>query len=215
MTDSTGELRTRPTRNGSDMPLRPPPRRTGTSMRPAIFVVALAAIIVAVFAIGSAVSTHPRGRQSSPGTATPPASIHGAAPAAPLLSPIITPGEPPSNILSALWVPQGTTRVGYQRNINNTQQYDRSVDLRSSRAEGSLVSFYRRQLRASGWKIESVGAPSRAHGLQVLAQKGGSDGWYWEVGVTVSPTTFSSGSGNSAAQSTRFRIELIQLSDNF
>ena len=175
----------------------PPPRPSRTLLRPALIIVGLAVVIVVVFAVGAAVSTRPSGK--SP-TEPPPVSgpVHTSAgvvhpvPAAPLLAPITGPGEPPANIVASLTVPQGTKRVGYQTNPNNTQQYDRSVNLEWAGSQGAIVGFYRSVLPDAGWKIEStvrrrpdVGSscsPKRA------APMAGTGRWR-----SSRPTTFPSG----------------------
>ena len=58
-----------------------------------------------------------------------------------------------------------------------------------------------------------MGPPRNANGsVEVLAEKAGDDGWYWEAGAVVSPTTFPTGHG-ARAESTDFTLRLFQVSD--
>jgi hypothetical protein len=54
----------------------------------------------------------------------------------------------------------------------------------------SLISFFNAQLEARGWNLFSKGASNGDP--QSLFQKAGSDGFYWEVGVTVTKSSASS-----------------------
>lgn len=221
MTEMGGGIQVSGTDRPASPPPQPPPRPSRTSLRPAAIVVVLAAVIILVFAIGAAVVSHPKGQTPSPRGVVGTAEVGGhpirAVPAAALLKPIVTPGEPPSDIRNALTVPQGTQRVGYQRNPESTSQYDRTVNLRWAGTQGGLVGFYRSELRRMGWRIQSV-SPTNHQGIQILAVKGGSDGWYWQAGLKVAATTFPAakgGSATTAGESTRFDLELLQLADNF
>jgi hypothetical protein len=81
-------------------------------------------------------------------------------------------------------------------------------------SQAALVSFYRRELRARGWSIMSVGPAHDAPATtEVLAQRSSTDGWYWDIGVLVAPTTFGSGSA-AAADTTRFTVELYEVLDS-
>ena len=63
-------------------------------------------------------------------------------------------------------------------------------------------------MKGRGWKIFSTGAPVGQKGVEILAQKGGSDSWYWLQGVVINPTIFA----KDGTQSTRFTIRLYQAS---
>jgi hypothetical protein len=54
---------------------------------------------------------------------------------------------------------------------------------------GALINFFDTQLEARGWSLFSKSATST--GPQSLFQKAGSDGFYWEAGVTVTKSTTS------------------------
>ena len=49
-------------------------------------------------------------------------------------------------------------------------------------------------MKKQGWQIFSTGpADHDPGGLEVLGKKAGSDGFFWEMGAVVSPTTFGAG----------------------
>ena len=50
-----------------------------------------------------------------------------------------------------------------------------------------------------------------AGGLEVLGKKAGSDGFYWELGAVISPTSF--GTGAPATGATSFSLVLVQEPD--
>ena len=61
-----------------------------------------------------------------------------------------------------------------------------------------MIAFYNAQMPALHWKRLSRG-PQSGGDYQLLFQHPGSDGHEWELGVTVSPTQFLSGSSPVAA----------------
>jgi hypothetical protein len=213
-----------------------PPRRGGVSMLPAFVVAGIGLVLVLVFGIGALLTSSPSGTTSTATTHPAHRPVPGtglvAVPARAALQPILTAGEPPTNIVSATTVPRGWVREGVQRNLNSTDQYSKGVTLRVPVDQASLITFYRHELRAHGWRLLSTSSTA-GHGVEILAQLGGSDGWYWEAGVTVSATTFAQASGQGGAQatgtqggtassqrsaageSTRFSLTLVQESDDF
>ena len=67
-------------------------------------------------------------------------------------------------------------------------------------------------MKKQGWQIFSTGpADHEPGGLEVLGKKAGSDGFYWEMGAVISPTTF--GAGAPATGATSFTLELFQVQD--
>ena len=83
-----------------------------------------------------------------------------------------------------------------------------SFDVVASQA--TVLGFYKAELKSLGWSISSTGAADRVKGAtEVLAQRASADGWYWEVGVVVSPTTFGSGTDN-----TPFTLDLYEVPDS-
>ena len=101
-------------------------------------------------------------------------------------------GQPPTDILGNLGVPTTSTVTGTVDADQGTAQFDRTVDLHTEAlAQSQVAEAYRLMLKANGWNVIYQGnAPQGAAGsTEVLAKKGSSDGFYWEIGVVVSPTT--------------------------
>jgi hypothetical protein len=122
------------------------------------------------------------------------------------LRPVEASGTPPSDILAALAVPTGTKTTGSLNTDQNTTQYDRTVDFSSTMTADRVQNFYQVVLNRLGWKVISSGPDSYQPGSnEVLAKKGSTDGYYWEVGVVVSPTT---GTGV-----TPFTLRLFEVPD--
>ncbi len=123
-------------------------------------------------------------------------------------TPLVTAGEPPDDILNAVVIPAGAVKVGTPHTGGDATSFDRSLVFKSSASAQAIYTFFHEQLKGRSWRIFSTGAPVGQKGVEMLAQRAGSDGWYWEQGVVVNPTTFST----SGAQSTRFTVRLYQAS---
>jgi hypothetical protein len=182
-------------------------------MRPAMLVVGLAAVIVVAFiAVGFATNGSPAQTDTSrrieviPGT-----SLHAIG-AAPDLSVITQSGEPPSNILNAVSIPEGATRTSHQNNAAAADQYDAQIGLVSTDSQAAIRTFYLRDMKAQGWQIFEIGPAAHDPGaLEVLGKKAGSDGFFWEMGAVVSATTF--GADAPPAGQTHFTVRLFQVPD--
>jgi hypothetical protein len=181
-------------------------------MRPAMTVLILAVVILGVFVtIGILTSQHPATIRSQAGAGRVPGSSLRAEGAAGALSVISHGGEPPANIVNAVVLPAGSVRVGHQDN-GAGGQYDQQVTFRSTASQGALVTFFAAALRQQGWQIFDRGPAAHAPGTtEVLAKLAGSDGYYWEVGALVRPTTF--GRGAPATGETDFTVRLFQVND--
>ena len=103
-------------------------------------------------------------------------------------------GEPPSNIINAVTVPAGSVRISHQNNAAGSGQFDAQVTLRSTDSQGALLTFYTAEMHQQGWQVFDKGAAANDPGaLEVLGKLAGTDGYYWEMGATISPTTFGHG----------------------
>jgi hypothetical protein len=202
-------------------PLRPPPR--STSLRPAALVGGIGVLILAIFAVGSAIvgGSHPP-KLSVKNTVVAGTSLR-AEPATTALRPIEQGGEPPANIVDAVPMPGGYSPVSTANNTAAAGQYDEQVRFSINASEEALFRFYKVELPKLGWRVESTGPAKGQPGVEVIAQKGGSDGWYWEFGAIISPTTFAKQpptSQGTASRSlaasddvTRFTLRLFQVPD--
>jgi hypothetical protein len=192
-------------------PLRPPSAR-GVSIRPAMVVLALALLILGLFVtLGVVTSTrvapvHPVSRGKVPGT---PLRAMSAAAA---LAPIVADGQPPTDVLNAVFLPVGSVRLSSADDSASAGQYDQEVTLRSSASQGALLGFFAADMRLQGWQVFDRGPASHDPGaLEVLGKIAGSDGYYWEMGATVSATTF--GAGAPPGGWTDFSVRLFQIDD--
>jgi hypothetical protein len=198
---------------------RSPKRLTGIG--PAMTVLGVAMVILLVFAIAAAVTNggNPTATPSRPDT---PVKVPGtsllAIPAARALKGIEQSGLPPANIVRAVSVPVGADVVSNQSNNAGRGQYDEQVVLSVHASQLDVFDFFAAQMPAWHWSVFSKGPAQNEPGtIEVLGKQAGDDGWFWEMGAVVSPTTFG-GQGlgttqGSAGESTRFVIRLFQVSD--
>ena len=178
---------------GADTPLDAPPARPpGPSARPAAVVLG---IIFVLFVLGAVLA----GLASGPSTSKPSHPSSGpipgtgglvAVPARSVLTSVLAASEPPADVVAAVVVPRGTAAVpssGVQRGVG---LYDASVRAEVPAAEQPVITFFRAELAAGHWHVLQAGDRSGG-GYQFLAQHPGSDGYEWEIGVTLSATEFT------------------------
>ena len=135
-----------------------------------------------------------------------------AVPAAHDLKVITVSGQPPGNIINATSIPRGATRVSYVNDTQSAQQYDAQISLKADNSQAALETFYKNVMKKQGWQIFSTGpADHDAGAFEVLGKKAGSDGFFWEMGAVISPTTF--GAGAPAGGTTAFTVRLFQQPD--
>ncbi len=128
-------------------------------------------------------------------------------PAATAMRTIVSAGEPPADILGNLAVPAGSRVTGTVDTDQNQAQFDRTVDYTSTLSGDQLAAVYQTLLPKLGWQVLYVGDAARSgrSGSEVLAKHGSGDGFYWEIGAVVSPTT--------PAGITPYSLELFELPD--
>jgi len=194
-------------------PLRPP-TPGGFSIRPAMVVLGLAVVIVASFVTLGLVSSHSPAPVKTAGTPSAvPGSTLRAEPAATVLQPIIGAGEPPSNIINAVTVPVGSVRISHENNAAGAGQFDAQVTMRSTESQGALLAFFAAAMRLEGWQVFDKGAAANNPGaFEVLGKLAGTDGYYWEMGATIQPTSF--GHGAPSTGETDVTIRLLQQNDD-
>jgi len=85
--------------------------------------------------------------------------------------------------------------------------YDRTVVFSTGLSSYQVTEVFHTLLPRLGWQViyDGSGASTEAQSNEVLAKKASGDSFYWEVGVTVPPT---SGSGT-----TTYSVELFELDD--
>ncbi len=174
---------------------------------PALIVVGIVAVVAGGGFALAALGGGP-GSQALPRTATHLRGVSLAAvPASGVLRSVVRGGEPPNDIAGAIVVPAGTRRT---RSDCGTpvSLYDCSVTLAAPARPSQVITFYRAELRHAGWQILAVDATAGpGNGTAIYAQKGSSDGFYWDVEVRIDSATPSitpalSGGSQSAPTST-------------
>jgi hypothetical protein len=198
------------TRSG---PPRRPPTPGGFSIRPAMVVLGLAVLILVVFVTIGIVTTQTPApvRHTTVPLAVAGSSLKAEA-AATLLAPITTGGEPPTNILNAVLVPAGSVRVSHQNTSDGSGQFDAQVSFRTDATQAEVLSFFATVMKQQGWQVFDQGPAANATDtLEVLGKLAGTDGYYWEMGATIPPTTF--GPGAPPTGSTPFTVRLFQQDD--
>ncbi len=178
---------------------------------PALIVLGIAVVIVVVGLVGSAIVTDTAGKAS-------PTNVHhvtlsdgtliALTPATTALRSMVTEGQPPWDILDNLAVPSGSRTTGTVNNAQSAGQFDETVSFATSQAGDEVIDTYKTLLPKLGWQViyDGPGLGHESSGTEVLAKRGSSDGYDWEVGVVVSPTT--------AAGTTPFSVEVFELSDD-
>ncbi len=203
---------TRPEGDTLASPQRPPSSR-GVSIRPAMVVLGLAVLILGLFVtLGLVTSTRVAPVRTSAKPNVVPGSALRAVTAVGALAPIVANGQPPSNVLNAVFLPIGSVRLSSANNSSSAGQYDEEVTLRSSASQGSLIGFFAADMHLEGWQVFDRGPALHDPGaLEVLGKIAGSDGYYWEMGATVSSTTF--GAGAPPGGWTDYSVRLFQIED--
>jgi hypothetical protein len=190
-----------------------PPARPRVSMRPAMIVPGIGLLILVLFIGAEFLTGNPvQPTRTSTRAFSVPGSPLRAMPAVHDLEVITVSGQPPGNIINAVSVPEGAIRTSYQNNTDAAQGYDAQITLRADESEAALDNFYQKDMKKQGWQVISTGpADHVSGGLEVLGKKAGSDGFYWELGAVISPTSF--GAGTPATGATSFSLVLVQEPD--
>jgi hypothetical protein len=178
-----------------------------------MIVLALAVVIIATFVTLGLVSSH---QPPAPRTA-PPSPVSGsslqAQPATTLLAPIVTGGDPPTNVVDAVVVPAGAVRLRSQNDTAGAGRYDAHIVLRTGSSQAALLAFFDAEMPHLGWQVFDRGGALHDPGAQeVLGRLAGSDGNYWEMGAVVDATTFPRGGPPRGV--TDVTVRLFQQSDD-
>jgi hypothetical protein len=191
-----------------------PPARSGFTMRLAMIVPGIGVVILGLFIGAGFLTSNPvQPTKSSTRAFSVPGTTLRAVPGVHDLKVITVSGQPPGNIINAVAVPQGAKPTAHANNSAAAQGvYDAQISLRADESQAALETFYKQDMKKQGWQILSTGAADHVTGgLEVLGKKAGSDGFYWELGAIIAPTSF--GAGAPAAGATTFTLELIQEQD--
>jgi hypothetical protein len=194
--------------DGGHPPGTPPYVRRTPSAKPALIVVGIAALLLLLFGIAGVLGK---------GTAPPPKphKVAGAGlramPAASVMAAVLLPDTPPPDILGALVVPRGSITAKKPTKWNGATQFTATVHLKVAASQAQVITFFTAELKARTWSVLSTGpAGHQAGAIQLLAQKGSSDSWYWEVGITADATTFVNGGRTDL---TAYSVELFEVAE--
>ncbi len=192
-------------------PRRPP----GPSVWWAVIPLGIAALVLVAGGISAALTTS---GNAQPASIRSIPTVRGATvravPGRGALRPIISGGQPPQDILNVVPLPEGTIVKAGSATDNGIGLYDHSLSFTVGVSEERVISFFRAELRALKWQLVTQGAPPHgAPGYQIVGQHPSDDGYEWELGVTVAPTTFGSGS-HATAQTTSFTMRLFAVTDD-
>lgn len=112
-------------------------------------------------------------------------------------------GVVPANVASALIVPRGARLLSTVAVGGGQDAFDREDRLVVAAPRSRLLGFYRTHLLASGWTVISTSGTAGG-GVELLFQKGGTDGFYWEAGVVAAAPS---------ARTTPYTLRLFQVAD--
>jgi hypothetical protein len=168
------------------------PLTTTTSLWPAAAVLGVAVVMLVVFMVINLLANQGVTKLSAAKSPVVVGGLKRDTAPGPALMYCRQSQEVPSNINDAFLVPVGTVaRPGANTPNLGAGDYDCTQPMTTAHASSSaLIDFFNTQLEARGWSLFSKGASNGDP--QSLFQKAGSDGFYWEVGVTVTKSTTSS-----------------------
>ena len=174
---------------------------------PALIVLGLAVVLLLGGVVGSALTSGSSPTFTVRHVTLADGTTVAVAPAAGKLHAIVSNSEPPADILGNLGVLAGSSVTGVTSSDQGAAQFDRTAQLTSGLSQTQVLDGYTKLLRKLGWQVIYSGpAPQGTPGSsEVLAKRGSGDGFYWEVGVVVSPTT--------SAGITPFSLRLFEQSD--
>ncbi len=174
---------------------------------PALIVLGLAAFLLIGGVAASAISSGSNPTFTIRHVTLADGTTVALAPASSKLRAIISNDEPPADVIGNLGVPKESVVTGVRNSDQHTAQFDRTVALHSQLAQGQVTEAYAKLLKAVGWQVIYNGpAPQGVPGSsEVLAKRGSGDGFYWETGVVVSPTTPSG--------TTPYSVEVLETPD--
>jgi len=178
---------------------------------PALVVLGIAVLIVVVGLVGAALASGPSGAPPKPAVqrvTLADGSTVSLTPGSTALRSLVYLGQPPSDILGHLVVPAGSRPTGTVDDDASAESYDRTASFATATSGDDVIGAYKTALPELGWQViySGAGMGDDRSGTEVLAKRGSSDGYDWEVGVVVSPTT--------AAGTTPFSVEVFELADD-
>jgi len=158
-----------------------------TSILPATAVLVIAVLVLGVFVIVDVTTS------SSTTPTTLPAIVEGGLqPVAhsPVFKGDACGGTPPGDVASVFIVPKGTRKIRSVLTGGSACEsgdYDVELQLLAHAPRPELLGFYVANLHRLGWTLFSKGG-SGEDDDELLFEKAGSDGNYWEAGIVAQPS---------------------------
>lgn len=124
------------------------------------------------------------------------------------------PGIVPKDVFNALLIPRNSTRTGWLNYDQGNGTYDRAISISVSASPSATKTFFITALSDKAWKTLSTRSVNNSY--EILALHSGSDGHFWEIGITISlqPTggksTVGSLTPSNVALSTPVKLRLLQ-----
>jgi hypothetical protein len=174
---------------------------------PALIVLGLAVFLLIGGVVASAISSGSNPSFTVRHVTLADGTTVALAPATSKLHTLLSNDEPPADIIGNLGVPKESVLTSVVNSDQHAAQFDRTAELRSTLAQSQVIEAYDHLLRAVGWQVIYSGpAPQGVPGAtELLAKRGSGDGFYWETGVVVSPTT--------PAGVTPYSVEVLETPD--
>jgi hypothetical protein len=141
-------------------------------------------------------------------------------PAKAALAVIANDGQPPSNIVNALVVPEGSSVASHENIDQNAGPFDRSITLSVPDPPSQVLSFYEAEMAHNHWAEIGKTLNGTAGGTsdQLFYQLAGDDTYYWQVSLTLTasvPTlTPALGGGDQTQPGTTVVMEVDQAQDD-
>ena len=132
------------------------------------------------------------------------------------LSSIVESAVPPANIVTSVYVPDGSQTLGHQNLDHDMGVFNRLVFFEARLSPISLLEFARSSLRSHGWSILGSYLVPRSPLSEVLAKKAGTDGNYWEVSyAAVLPHLGGPGPSHTTSSTesvlTKFQVQIQEI----
>lgn len=96
---------------------------------------------------------------------------------------VTPPGLVPQDVLSALLIPRNSTRTGWLNYDQGNGTYDRGINISVNATPSATEAFFTTALSDKAWK--TLSKRSLTNGYEILALHSGSDGHFWEIGITI------------------------------
>lgn len=136
-------------------------------------------------------------------------------PAKGALKSIASLGQPPADIVAALSVPATSSVTSHLDKDAGVAQFDRSITLAVPAPPAQVLSFFEAEMSHHHWSL--LDKVSDGSTEKLFYQRGASDGYNWQVGLTLSPTspslTPALGGGNQTGPGTTAVMEIDQAED--